>query len=109
MKRPIIKDKRSFQGMDFEIKEGETIEQKVKRIVEENEPIKDGAPIIYTEMKDGVKPEFNPRTDKWELAIMAMDKVSNYEASKYLNGVDPNNKPEVGKKNESTDENAKSA
>lgn len=109
MKRPIIKDKKNFHEIDFEIVEGETIEQKVKRIVEENEPIKDGAPIIYTELKDGVKPEFNPRTDKWELAIMAMDKVSDYEASKYLNGTDPNNKPKIGEKEESTEGDKESA
>ena len=31
--------------------EGETIETKVNRIVNNGEPIKDGAPIIYTERK----------------------------------------------------------
>ena len=39
-----------------EIYEGETIEQKVNRIVNNNEPITDGAPIIFTERKDGVLP-----------------------------------------------------
>ena len=32
----------------------ETIEKKVKRIVENKEPISDGAPIIYTERNKGV-------------------------------------------------------
>ena len=45
--------------------------------VDEKEPITDGAPIIFTDAKDGVRPEFNPRTDRWEIAIDAMDKVSN--------------------------------
>lgn len=90
MIRPVIKNKRTFKNEIFEQKEGESIEQKVKRIVDEQEPIGDGAPIIYTELKDGVRPEFNIRTDKWQIAIDAMDKVSNYEASKYLNGTNPN-------------------
>lgn len=53
--------------------EGETIENKVQRIVLNKEPIEDGAEIIYTEKKDGVLPQYNIRTDKWEIAQSAMD------------------------------------
>ena len=63
--------------------EAESIEEKVRRIVNENEPIEDGAPIIFQERIDGVKPEFNIRTDRWEVAIEAMDKVSAEELSRY--------------------------
>ena len=56
--------------------EGETIEEKIERVVNSGEPITDGAPIIYTERKQGVLPEFNPRTDRFEVAIDAMDKVA---------------------------------
>jgi len=56
--------------------EGETIEQKVQRIVSNKEPIKDGAPLIYTERKQGVQADYNIRTDKWEHAIDAMDYVT---------------------------------
>ena len=52
---------------------GENIEAKVKRITENNEPISDGAPITYTEKKDGVRPEFDIRTDKWELVQEKME------------------------------------
>ena len=55
--------------------EGESIETKVRRVVENKEPITDGAPIVFTEKKDGVLPQFNIRTDKWEIALDAMDKV----------------------------------
>ena len=34
--------------------EGESIEQKVAKLIENNEPITDGAPIIYTEKKDSM-------------------------------------------------------
>lgn len=53
---------------------GETIEQKIRRITTTNEPIGDSAPIIYTERKDGVRPEYNIKTDRFELAIEGMDK-----------------------------------
>lgn len=56
--------------------EGETIENKVRRIVGNNEPIEDTAPLIYTERKDGVRPEFNIRTDKWDVALEAMMSVN---------------------------------
>ena len=34
----------------------------------------DGAPIIYTERKDGVLPAYDIRTDRWEIAQEAMAK-----------------------------------
>jgi hypothetical protein len=58
-----------------EIYEGESIEEKVARIVQTKEPITDTAPIIYTEKKDGVLPAYNIRTDRFDLAIDAYDKI----------------------------------
>ena len=81
MKTVIIKDKHNMQPC--EVYEGEPIENKVRRIVDEKEPIEDGAPLIYQERKDGVAPQFNIRTDRWDVAIMAMDKVSQAELSRY--------------------------
>lgn len=62
--------------------EGEPLEAKIERIVHNNEPIKDGAPKIYTDRKDGVMKDYNPRTDKWEVAIDAMDKVAEAKRNK---------------------------
>jgi hypothetical protein len=56
--------------------EGEPIELKIERIVSNKEPIKDGAPEIFTERKDGVISAYNIRTDRWEIASEAMDKVA---------------------------------
>jgi hypothetical protein len=56
--------------------EGETLENKIERIVNNREPITDGAPLVFTERKDGVVPAYNIRTDRFEIAIEAMDKVS---------------------------------
>lgn len=55
--------------------EGETIEQKIERIIQNKEPIKDGAPEIFTERKDGVIAAYNIRADRWEIAADAMDAV----------------------------------
>lgn len=62
-----------LQSVD--IYEGESIEEKVARIVQTKEPITDTAPIIYTEKKDGVLPAYNIRTDRFDLAIDAFDKI----------------------------------
>lgn len=56
--------------------EGEPIEKKVSRMVNNKEPIKDSAPILYTDRKDGVLPETDIRTDRFDIAIDAMDKVA---------------------------------
>lgn len=56
--------------------EGETIELKVERILVNKEPIKDGAPLIYTDRKEGVQAGYNIKTDRFEIAVEAMDVVS---------------------------------
>lgn len=83
--------------------EGETIEAKVNRIVNNKEPITDGAPIIYTERKDGVLPEYDIRTDRWSIAIDAMDKVNMDRFAKRENKIDMKDVPD--KKDGSPSEN----
>ena len=63
--------------------EAVSIEQKIEKIMNAKEPIDETAPIIYTERKHGVKPEYNIRTDRFEIALEAMDKVSkSYQAKR---------------------------
>lgn len=63
--------------------EGESIEEKMRRTTETNEPIEDTAPMIYTERKDGVLPEYDIRTDRFDVAVEGMDVVSkSYLASR---------------------------
>lgn len=71
--------------------EGENIEIKVRRITENGEPIKDGAPMVFTEKKDGVRPEFNIRTDKWELVLDKME-AGNRQKQKIARGWNVENK-----------------
>lgn len=54
---------------------GETIEEKVYRVKNDNEPIRDGAPQIYTARKDGVQAQYDIRTDRFEIALEATDKI----------------------------------
>ena len=65
----------TIMSAKIKAKEGEYIEEKVRRIVDNGEPIEDGAPIVYTERKDGVRPEYNIRTDRWDIAQEAMEQV----------------------------------
>ena len=74
MYKPIKKKESTIQVNNSY--EGERIEEKIQRIVNNKEPISDSAPIIYTDRKDGVQAQYNIRTDRWELAVDSMDKVT---------------------------------
>lgn len=83
MKSEIINERKQLKtGFSTETYEGESIEKKCARMIENNEPITDGAPLVYTERADGVRPEFNVRTDKWEIAQESMEKVSEAKKNK---------------------------
>lgn len=59
--------------------EGELIEIKVGRIVDLKEPITDSSPYLETPANEGVIPEFDIRTDKFDLAL---DTLTNMYRSK---------------------------
>lgn len=63
---------------------GERLETKVKRITTNREPIKDGAPPIFTDRADGVMPDYDIRTDRWEYALDAQSKVAATKAAMRL-------------------------
>lgn len=65
---------RSKLGTD--LVEGERLELKIDRMTQNNEPIGDSAPLIYTPRKDGVIAAYDIRTDKWDIALDAMEKVN---------------------------------
>ena len=69
--------------------EGETIEAKWRRILNNKEPISDGAPLIYTERKNGVEPQYDIRTDRWEVAVDATTKIE----KSYMARREERNKP----------------
>ena len=67
-----------------ENEKGETLIKKIQRILDENEPLTDGAPMIYTPKQAGVRDDCNIRTDKWAIAMNAMDRVNNFKLNEYL-------------------------
>ena len=57
--------------------EGETLEMKIDRFINNREPITDnGSSAIYMERKEGVNAAYNIKTDRFEVALEAMNKVS---------------------------------
>lgn len=63
--------------------QAEPREVKLRKIINgESSSMEDGVfPIIYTEKKDGVLPEYDIRTDRFEVAIDAMDKINKSAAN----------------------------
>lgn len=63
--------------------QAEPREVKLRKIISgESNDMDDGVfPTIYTEKKDGVQPEFDIRTDRFEVAIDAMDKINQSAAN----------------------------
>ena len=63
--------------------QAEPREVKLRKIINgEANNMEDGVfPTIYTEKKDGVKPEFDIRTDRFEVAIDAIDKINQSAAN----------------------------
>lgn len=80
----------NYYGKGFDINEsveGETIETKVERIMTNNEAIEDGAPVIYTERADGVLPEHDIRTDRFDLALDATGAIERSNTIKRMKGI----------------------
>ena len=62
----------------IEIYEGESIETKCARVLQDKEP------IIYTAKEDGVLPAYNIRTDRFDIAMDAYDKITRTSAKKEI-------------------------
>jgi len=67
----------------YEATEGETIEERVMKISDLKEPIKDGAPYIETEAQEGVVPMYDIRTDPFDQALDEVTQIHENSANKY--------------------------
>lgn len=79
--------------------EADTLETTVKKMLENGEPIGDLVNMEYTERKDGVRPEFNVRTDKMDLAMEAMsvaDKTHKAKRAERMKIMYPERKEDEG-------------
>lgn len=86
--------KKSYTQFRVESYEGQSIEDRCKKLVETGEPIKDTSPLIYTPKEKGVMPQYDVRADKWEIAQDAMDRVNRERIAK---GQQPPTSEEVKK------------
>lgn len=61
--------------------EGEHLERMIERAITGGEKLEMKVAPIYTERKDGINPAYNPRTDRFEIAIEASDKIFKSKAA----------------------------
>ena len=62
--------------IDTKFLDGQTIETQIARAMSVNEPIDNSSPLQFTKRADGVLPDFDIRTDKWEISQRAMTAVA---------------------------------
>lgn len=58
------------------LEQGESIEEMLRRLTANNEPIPANVQEIFTPRENGVIPEYNIRTDRFDLAIDATNKFA---------------------------------
>lgn len=73
MKRNIVAFTGGMKGVDCPT--GEALITKLSRAMNSGEPIEGGAVTMNTERKDGVLPQFDIRTDRFEVALEARDAI----------------------------------
>lgn len=61
---------------------GETIEEMLRRLTANKEPIPQNVPPIYTPKADGVIPDYDIRADRFDVAMTARDKFAASEIAK---------------------------
>lgn len=66
--------------------EGVCMEENLRRISEAKTGIAQQFEMIYTDRRDGVLPQYDIRTDRFEIAREAKDKLNKFEASKAAKG-----------------------
>lgn len=74
MRKVSIKDRTTLS--ENKSYEGEPLELTLRRATTAGQGIEATSPQIFTERKDGVMPEYDIRTDRFEIAREAMDNVS---------------------------------
>lgn len=84
----------NFKKTNFNVNEsveGRSIEDKMRETTMNGQPIDSAAPLLYTDRKDGVLPEYDIRTDRWSIAQATVDKVvrSQIAKSQEVSGGEP--------------------
>lgn len=79
--------------------EGQSLEEQIRQAVANNQPIEARAPMIYTEEADGVQAQYDPRADRFDIALDAVDKYNKSIIAKAADNA-PNNESGEGEKTE---------
>lgn len=61
---------------------GESIEETLRRLTANKEPVPQNVPPIYTPLSEGVLPDTDIRADRFDVAIAAQDKFAASKAAK---------------------------
>lgn len=62
-------------------REGQSMEEFLRKAMQGNEPIEATAKLTYNDRKDGVLPQHDIRTDRFDLALQATDKLHATQAA----------------------------
>lgn len=63
------------------LRSGQSLEEFLRKAMVGNEPIEATAKLTYNERKDGVLPQHDIRTDRWEIAQQQTDKYHRSRAA----------------------------
>lgn len=63
------------------VRDGISIEEQMRKAMSGNEPIQATAKVTYNDRKDGVLPQHDIRTDRFEVAMMATDRIHATQAA----------------------------
>lgn len=74
MHKPNKREKTSLRVS--KIQEGETMEHKMQRMMQQGADVNDVTELIFTERKEGVIPETDVRNEAWDVAVEATDAAS---------------------------------
>lgn len=55
---------------------GESLEEMLRRLTANKEPIPENVPPIFTPQEDGIIPDYDIRSDRFDVAMDAQDKFS---------------------------------
>lgn len=84
MKREAIKINKSRIHTTLSLEmESKSLEAQLRAALAGKEPLKiDQSNLAYTERKEGILPQYDIRTDRWEIALQAATKVGKTNAAK---------------------------
>lgn len=63
--------------------EAEALEVKIRKALDGTENLELGKPALFTRRSEGVRPETDIRTDRWDIAFEAQNHVNQMKSTEY--------------------------